>query len=622
MNCDATDPVDGVNRRSVLAAGAAGLSLSLSGCTDTVRSVVDEDWDDRLSLSLLTVPADGNRENLRIARHLESNLEAVGIDVTLTMRSPSELLERVLIDHDFDVYVGRHPAEYDPDFLYEALHSTYANESGWQNPYGFNNVAFDTLLENQRRAVGDERDEHVASILHSLAAEKPFDPICRPDEYRVARTDRFDGWETGHLATRRGYLGLEPVGDADDVERLDALVTDARPSQNVNPLSATIRDRGTVVDLLYDSLGTVVDGEVQPWLAAGWEWSHNVEEPDDADTAVDDDSDDAPATPADGPSTATITLREECTFHDGEPVTADDVAFTYRLLEDTTLGRTSFPSPAPRYRGHVSAVEDVVVEDDHRLQVTFDANQAVGERALTVPILPRHVWLEELEDRLGDIDDDVDSQGQWGLVTTSSVEPIGSGPYRFESQSERSYLSLERFDDHFTRRDGVDLLAPHAEELRFNVDPGSQSSIARVENGAADVTASMLEAHSIGDVPDDDPDVYADTADSWTFYHVGFNTRTPPCSNLHFRRAVCQLIDKGWVVDEIFYGRAEPLATPVTDDWVPDPGTSDVDLTWDGDDPVTPFAGTDGTLNVPAARSAFEAAGYPVEDDRGSVDQH
>ena len=618
MNCNTTDPVDGVDRRSVLAAGAAGLSLSMSGCVDTVRRVVDRDGDEQLSLSIVTVPSDGDRESLRIAYHLESHLEAVGIDVSLKARSRSDFLETILIDHEFDIYVGQHPADYDPDFLYEALHSTYANEAGWQNPFGFASMAFDTLLEDQRRADGEQRRERMTNVLRGLADEKPFNPLCRSAEYRVANTTRFDGWGQGHLATRRGYLGLEPDPG---VDRLHALVTDARPSVNVNPISATVRERGTVIDLLYDSLGTVVDGEVLPWLAESWEW---VTDSDDAASESDgaDESgganetertdEDAPVGPTRNTTTARVRLRENCRFHDGEPVTAEDVEFTYQFFEDTVLGQAAFPSPPPRYRGHASAIEAIEAEDDHTLLITVAAGREVCERAFTVPILPRHVWRAELEDRIGDLSEFSAPQGEWSLVTTDAVDPTGSGPYQFESQSERDHLTLERFDDHFTLREDLEadhLLAPLAEELRFSVDPGSPSSISRVASGDADVTSSMLSAYSIGDVPDDDPDVERLESPSWTFYHVGFNTRRPPCSNLHFRRAVCRLIDKGWITDEIFYGHADPIATPVTEEWTP------ADLAWSGSDPETPFAGTDGTLNVTAARNAFESAGYYTDDE-------
>ncbi|WP_440769637.1 ABC transporter substrate-binding protein [Natronorubrum sp. DTA28] len=598
MNRTTTDPVDGVDRRSVLAAGAAGLSLSLSGCIDSVRSVVTGEEDDQLSLSIVTVPRDDNRETVQIARHLESNLQAVGIDADLTVRSRSEFLEMTLIDHDFDLYVGRHPADFDPDFLYEALHSTYADESGWQNPFGLTVREIDRLLEEQRLADPDDRKATIEPLLEEIAVEKPFEPICRPTEYRVA-SDRFEGWDDSHLATRRGYLGLEPD---DDVERLNALVTDARPSRNVNPLSATVRERGTVVDLLYDSLGTLVGDEIRPWLAEGWEWDDETED--------------------DG-TAATVTLREDCTFHDGEPVTAADVAFTYAFLEDTSYTSATHPSPAPRYRGHVSAIDEIETddEDEYTLRISFDAGREVAERALTVPILPEHVWLAELNDRIGDIDDFSAPQGRWGIVTSDAIDPIGSGPYQFESQSERDHLTLERFDDHFTLDEDDDTLdadvhlEPTVDEIRFTVDPGSVSSIERVASGGADLTESMLEAFSLADIPEDDGiERYDD--DSWTFYHLGFNTRRMPCGDFRFRQAVAQLIDKEWVIDEVFFdeAHAEPLATPVTDDWTPD------NLEWDSDDDlVTRFLGSDGEPNVTLAHDMFEEIGYRYDEDAGRL---
>ncbi len=59
----------------------------------------------------------------------------------------------------------------------------------------------------------------------------------------------------------------------------------------------------------------------------------------------------------------------------------------------------------------------------------------------------------------------------------------------------------------------------------------------------------------------------------------------------------------------MFYGNATPVATPVSDEWVPER------LQWDGDDPVTPFAGADGDLNVEAAKVAFERAGFRYDDN-------
>ncbi|WP_246999855.1 ABC transporter substrate-binding protein [Halosolutus gelatinilyticus] len=590
MNRDSTTPVDGVSRRSVLAAGAAGLTLSTSGCIDRVQSVVDDEGTEQLSISILTVPADGDRENVQLARHLEENLEAVGVDVSIDMRSRSEVLETVLIEHDFDCYVGTHPTSDDPDFLYEALHSTYASEAGWQNPFGFTSIAFDALLEEQRRTDGEARRRNVGEVLNALAQEKPFDPICVPDAYRIARTDRFEGWDGGHLGTRHGYLGLKPTAN---VDRLHALLTDSRPSRNVNPLSAPYRDQGPTIGLLYDSLVTVRDGSYEPWLAESWEWR----EPDE--NATENEL-----------ATATIALREGCVFHDGEPVTARDVAFTYRFLGDTALGRANAPSPAPRYRSHAAAIERVKIEGDHRLTIGVSTGTEAGTRALAVPILPKHRWEAQVLDR-SDGGDFSAPQGEWGLVTMDNLPPTGSGPYRYADHAEREHLTLVRFEDHFTRRENVDQPEAPVEELRFTVDPGSKSSIKRIDSGDADVTASRLGAHAIVEIPDGS-DLTRLESPSQTFYLLGFNTRTSPFSNSHFRRAVAQLLDKASLVENVFDDHARPLATPVSDEWTPE------ELAWNGQDPVTPFFGTDGELDVERARRTFEGAGFRY-DDRGRL---
>ncbi len=582
MNRDSTDSAGDISRRSVLAAGATGLTLSASGCVDSVESVVSSNGDGQSSISIMTVPADGDRENVQIARHLEANLEAIGVDVSVDMRSRSEFLQAVLIDHDFDCYVGRHPADYDPDFLYGALHSTYASEAGWQNPFGVTrSVALDRPLEAQRVVDGDERRDRIGELLSNLAAVVPFAPICIPDENRVAG-GRFEGWDEDHLATRHGYLGLEPQ---EDVEQLHALMTDSRISRNLNPLSSTLRERGTIIDLLYDSLATERDGALEPWLAESIE-----------------------SETEDGTTTFDITLREDCFFHDEEPLTAEDVAFTYRFLADTALDRAAVASPAPRYRSRVSAIDRVAVDGQYQLTITTSTGSEVAGRALTVPVLPKHRWRDQVDDRSeGDDFTPIEDQGEWGLVTMANVPATGSGPYKFESNAEREHLTLERYDDHFTRRDD-DLPEAPVEELRFSIDPGSKSSIERVASGNADVTASMVGASAIGDIPDESG-VEQLNQGSRTFYHLGFNTRRPPFSSSPFRRAVAQLIDKSWITENVFYDHASPIATPVPDEWTPD------DLAWDGEDPVLPFVGDDGDLDVDRAKQAFEAAGYRYDEE-------
>jgi peptide/nickel transport system substrate-binding protein len=93
-------------------------------------------------------------------------------------------------------------------------------------------------------------------------------------------------------------------------------------------------------------------------------------------------------------------------------------------------------------------------------------------------------------------------------------------------------------------------------------------------------------------------------------YHVGFNARKTPFSNVRFRRAVAQLLDKSFLVEDVFDGYAEPAASPLArhDSLVED-------LQWSGTDPELPFPGTNGSLDVAAAKATFRDAGFRYTND-------
>lgn len=560
-------------------AATAGLTVSASGCL-RLRDIVTPDNIDQLSVSITTIPADANRQNIQIARRLEKNFEAVGVDVSLDIRSKIDFRRTVLYDHEFDICIGRHPGGTDPDFLYEALYSRYADESGWQNPFGFTNLDLDELLEEQRIAEGKERREAVTAVLEEIATQQPFVPICLPEEHRVVRTDRFDGWNEGHPATRHGYLGLEPSAG---VDTLRVGHTDARPTENLNPIAPDYRHNGMVTDLLYDSIATQNGaGDLQPWLAESYDWD---------DGAFD------------------IRLREGCEFHDGEPVTAKDVVFTYRFLQDTSLGSHDTPSPTPRYRGHVDAVDVDSISigtDTHRIELPIETTRAVAERALLVPILPAHIWREYATETAGPGGPSV-AQGTTEGIVTNNIPPIGSGPFQFESRTEGDQLLLERFESHFTRRSGVGLPSLTVGECPIVIHPSSTTVAEVVQDDGADITSLPLDAHAIDGV-DESGDVELLESPSWSFYFLGFNARKAPFSNPLFRQIVAQLVDKETLCNEVFHGHARPMVTPVTDEWVPE------SLEWDGRDPKMPFLGTDGEVDVEAAKIAFEEAGFRYDD--------
>jgi len=301
---------------------------------------------------------------------------------------------------------------------------------------------------------------------------------------------------------------------------------------------------------------------------------------------------------------AVVTLRET-QWHDGEPVTGEDVVFTYKLLEDTLLAGADSPAPAPVFRGRTTMVEDVVTRDERQVEFEFAAQENVAPRALTVPVLPAHVWRERAE--TADVSG-IESDPQITEATVATnIPPVGSGPYRFVDRSERDYVALELVEDHFSRT--VDSLAefePPAREMRVVVAPSPAGAVENVIGGELDFTLSAIPPEYMVE-PDGEASVTRTL--SRNPYYVGYNARREPLSNASFRRAISMLIDKAWIAAEVFDGEAVPTATPIRDEeWVP------ASLGWRGSDPEVPFLGTDGQLDQQAVKNTFLDIGYRYDE--------
>lgn len=580
-------------RRSLLAGAAA--SVATTGCLGRVRNIAGRNEPSPVTLEIGTMPADGDPHAIRIARHLAANLERAGIQPRMNTMSETELYRQVLINQEFDLFVGQfpEPSPFGPDRLYPFCHSEYSLEPGWQNPFGLTDLTIDELLDEQRHAEGAERQAIVDDLQTEIARQQPFVTVAFPDQLTAVRDTNFSGWQATQPGDAIGIVALDrqvvdgPSDGGDETGVvLRLLTTDAGITMNWNPIAVEYRRNGTYTGLLYDPLVREFDGDPFPCLARDLEWT------DDA---------------------VRLPLRD-VSWHDDAPVTTDDVAFTYAFLADTSLGAAESPIPTSRFRGAVSIVEDVAVVGDGEVEIRFgDVTRSVARRALRVPILPKHVWAERTKTAaIAGVE--VNQQTTEALVT-SNPDPVGTGPLRFVEASAESNVVFERTEGHPIAAGAEGIPEPLRgkpafDRLEVEVVPSDVAAIQQVGDGYADATASNLGPNAVPRVGRE-ADVRLVSEQSAAFYHVGFNARNEPLSNPRFRRAVARLVDKEWLAAETFDGYARPAASPLaaSPEWVAD------DLRWDGGDPVVPFLGEEGEADVEAARKAFREIGYRYGDD-------
>lgn len=566
-------------RRQVVAGGAVAATGLLGGCLDPIQQFVGLSSANQVSLRVIAPPRDWDERANDIAGRLVNRLETVGVDVRFPLLSPNQFSERILYERDFDVYVGTMPLGRDPDFLRPLLSSTYADTIGWQNPFGFADMSLDDRLDAQRRQSGEERTETVGVALETIAGEQPFVPIATRRAIAAVTTDRFEGWGRAPSGEPTWLFELEPAEGATRDQRLRMATKNRYITDRLNPLMPWISGFDVTTWLLYDPLARYYGGKIRPWLAEEW-W-------DDDEGAI------------------TVKLRPDLHWHDDEPLTADDVRFTYRFLSDTTLGSADTMYPAPRFQQQTSLVEEAEVLDDRRIRIHADASQTVAPTALTAPLLPKHIW----ESRTGV--EDVDTR-LTRAITADNVEPVGCGPMKLEEQTPRESMRLGRFEDHPLNRDDKTIaqrFGPLAfSELLFLYRPPSNTVVA-LEGDEADAAAPILDNDLLSEIDRSDS-LSAVTSPSRTLYHVGFNTRRKPLRNPAFRRAVAHMVDKRQIIESVFDGYADPRTTPVLDEsWIPE------EIQWNSGDPEVPFSGVAGELDAAVARDHFRKAGYNYDDD-------
>lgn len=147
-------------------------------------------------------------------------------------------------------------------------------------------------------------------------------------------------------------------------------------------------------------------------------------------------------------SFVTYRLRTQAKWHDGKPVTPDDVIFSFNAF------KTYHPFYSAYYR-HVTSVEKA---GDRDVKFTFDApgNRELPQIVGQLIVLPKHYW------------EGANDAGTKRDISATTLEPpLGSGPYRIKSFTAGRSIVLERVADYWGRDVNVNVGRNNFDELRI-----------------------------------------------------------------------------------------------------------------------------------------------------------
>lgn len=156
----------------------------------------------------------------------------------------------------------------------------------------------------------------------------------------------------------------------------------------------------------------------------------------------------------------TFTLRDGAAFHDGEPLTASDVAFTYNLY----AAQEDFPF-LPVY---TSYFDSVAAPDDKTVVITLtEPIPNIESQLVFLYVLPEHIWSE------------VANSAEF-----ENLEMIGSGPFKMKEYRQSEFVQLDAVKDHYIQ-------SPKIDSVVFQTFDNQDALVQALRTGQVDMITEM-----------------------------------------------------------------------------------------------------------------------------------
>ena len=226
------------------------------------------------------------------------------------------------------------------------------------------------------------------------------------------------------------------------------------------------------------------------------------------------------------PTELVIKIKKGVKFHNGDTLTVNDVVFSInRMLE----------KPASRIM--IEVIDKVEVIDDSAIKLVLKNSSAPLLFSLAHPLTA--------------ILNEKDTKAKNDMI---SIEPMGTGPYKFVDWGDGEKIELVAFDDYFEGR-------PKIDKLIIRSITEASSRLAALETGEIDIAFAISPIDS--EIVEKNEKLELISKPTTSTEYITLNTTKPPFDNKDYRLAINYALNKQGMADSVFMGMAQPATSIV-----------------------------------------------------------
>ena len=259
--------------------------------------------------------------------------------------------------------------------------------------------------------------------------------------------------------------------------------------------------------------------------------------------------------------TYTFKLRRDARFHDGRPITGEDVLFSVKAIKCPFVN-------APFLRVYFNSLVDAQLVDPYTIRFVTKETYFLNESVLGgIMVLPRHYYdpdnlLEKVSvrDLVRDpamLPSQVKKFGDQ-FNKNYSRNPMGSGPYKFNLWKTGREIELQR-DPEYWGNGKADIDQPHLDRLKFRVVNNFDAALVRLKSGSLDFMEALQPVQVVRGT---DSERFKREFKKYEYYaptysYIGWNNDHPIFRDKRVRQAMTYLTNREQIVKSVLFGLGE-----------------------------------------------------------------